>query len=81
MLLCYFCGCKPTRCGGCWGCRRYGSPWVCLHKCIFVADMVLGKRSPATTKGFAAALLAAALPAEEQEVQRYYVDPQNTAER
>ena len=62
-------------------CRRYASPWVCLHKCIFVADMVLGKRSAATTHGFAARLVAMAEPAEEQEVQKYYVDPQNTAER
>lgn len=54
---------------------------MCLHKCIFVVDMVLGKRSPAATKGFAAALLALALPAEEQEVQRFYVDPENTGER
>ena len=56
-------------------CRRYASPWVCVHKCIFVTDMVLGKRSGATSKGFAARLLPLAQPAEEQEVQRYYVDP------
>ena len=61
--------------------RRYASSWVCLHKCIFVADLVLGKRSPAATKGFAARLLAMSEPAEEQEVQKYYVDPQNTSER
>ena len=62
-------------------CRRYASPWVCVHKCIFVADMVLGKRSTAASKAFAARLVALAGPAEEQEVQRYYVDPQNTTER
>jgi len=62
-------------------CRRYGSPWVCIHKCIFVADIVLGKRSAATTHAFAAQLVARAEPAEEQEVQKYFVDPQNTSER
>ncbi len=62
-------------------CRRYGSPWVCIHKCIFVADMVLGKRSAATTHAFAAQLVARAEPAEEQEVQKYFVDPQSTSER
>ncbi|KAL0050961.1 hypothetical protein WJX82_011093 [Trebouxia sp. C0006] len=60
---------------------RYGSPWVCIHKCIFVADMVLGKRSAATTHAFAAQLVARAAPAEEQEVQKYFVDPQSTSER
>ncbi|DBA77116.1 TPA: hypothetical protein ACH3X1_009695 [Trebouxia sp. C0004] len=60
---------------------RYGSPWVCIHKCIFVADMVLGKRSAATTRAFAAQLVARAEPAEEQEVQKYFVDPQSTSER
>ena len=43
--------------------------------------MVLGRRSAATTLGFAARLAAMAEPAEEQEVQKYFVDPQNTAER
>ena len=43
--------------------------------------MVLGKRSAAASKGFAARLVALAGPAEEQEVQRYYVDPQNTTDR
>ena len=62
-------------------CRRYASPWVCVHKCIFVAEVVLGRRSAAASKGFAARLAALAEPAEEQEVQKYYVDPQNTSER
>ena len=62
-------------------CRRYGSPWVCIHKCIFVADMVLGKRCAATTHAFAAQLVARAEPVEEQEVQKYFVDPQSTSER
>ena len=43
--------------------------------------MILGKRSAATTHAFAARLVALAEPAEEQEVQKYYVDPQNTSER
>ncbi|DBA80115.1 TPA: hypothetical protein ACH3X2_007598 [Trebouxia sp. C0005] len=60
---------------------RYGSPWVCIHKCIFAADMILGKRSAATTHAFAAQLVARAEPAEEQEVQKYFVDPQSTSER
>ena len=43
--------------------------------------MILGKRSAATTHAFAARLVALAEPAEEQEVQKYYVDPQNKSER
>ena len=43
--------------------------------------MILGKRSAATTHAFAARLVAIAEPAEEQEVQKYYVGPQNTSER
>ncbi len=46
-----------------------------------MADVVLGTRSAATARGFAARLVAMAEPAEEQEVQKYYVDPQNTLER
>ena len=43
--------------------------------------MVLGKRSAAASKGFAVKLIALADSVEEQEVQKYYVDPQNTSER
>lgn len=62
-------------------CRRYGSPWVCINKCIYTAEAVLGRRTAATAHGFAAKLAAMADPAEEQEVQKYYSDPGSLSDR
>ena len=62
-------------------CRRGASPWVCVHKCLAVADAVLGPRSRATAQAFAATLLKHAERASSQEVDKYHATPPSLTPR
>lgn len=54
---------------------------MCLNKCIYAAELVLGKRTAAASHGFAAKLVPLAEDAEEWEVRKFYSDPGNITDR
>ncbi|KAK9807537.1 hypothetical protein WJX72_001951 [[Myrmecia] bisecta] len=56
--------------------RRGASNLVCVHKCIAVADRMLGERSVATSRSFAASLVKRSLPTDEEEEELYKVSPE-----
>ena len=56
-------------------CRRGKSPWMCLHKCVSVADSVLGVRSQATATAFAQQPAEQAVPADQEDVDKYHIAP------